>query len=306
MAKTRRKRQDLSTLQDMILKGKLIDLARDMAPITVRGLYYQSVLHPLLPFITKDSDGDKHNYDLIQGRVTNLRRDGTIPWEWIVDESRASYKRDRYANVSDFASIAPYYYGLDYWDDQRYRPLVIVEKNGQVGVYRDHASSFGVDIASTKGYGSISHIRRIVEESILPYLEKAQDVYLLIAADFDPSGNHWPVSMIDEIKSMLPRHLPGSLLDSRVLLNYADALTLGSSVALRLPNPNDSRTKAFCHEYGLSPMSAVCTEMDAMAPTLARGRMEEIFTTLFDGDIEDKRQEEAEHRVIIRDKLAGL
>ena len=80
----------------------------------------------------------------------------------------------------------------------------------------------------------------------------------------------------------------------------------GSSVALRAPNPNDSRTKRFLERHGFTPDQEVCVEMDAMSPTVARGRIEEIVLAMYDGDMEKEMALQAEHRERITAVLEAL
>ena len=83
--------------------------------------------------------GSTTNYDLVQRRVLDLRKSAELAWEWIVDESRSSYAKPRWNNPAGFAETAPWFYRLDFWREQQTRPLVLVEKAGQIPVYLQHA-----------------------------------------------------------------------------------------------------------------------------------------------------------------------
>ena len=45
----------LTRTEDREVKEEIIRIVREHAPITVRGVYYQCVLSPKLPFLSKDS-----------------------------------------------------------------------------------------------------------------------------------------------------------------------------------------------------------------------------------------------------------
>ena len=47
----------LTRTEDREVKEEIIRIVREHAPITVRGVYYQCVLSPKLPFLSKDSSG---------------------------------------------------------------------------------------------------------------------------------------------------------------------------------------------------------------------------------------------------------
>ena len=103
--------------QDQLLRLELLRLASELQPITVRGLYYQAVVSALLDFITKDSLSSTTNYDLIQRRTLDLRKAGEMPWEWVVDESRASYGVTRWDNPAGFAETAEHMIGVRHDND---------------------------------------------------------------------------------------------------------------------------------------------------------------------------------------------
>lgn len=293
----------LSRDQDQLLRLEMLRIAADLQPITVRGLYYQAVVSAILDFITKDSLSSTTNYDLVQRRALELRKSGLMPWEWVVDESRASYGVNRWNNPSGFAETAPFFYALDFWREQGIRPVVMVEKAGQIPVYLQHARGLGIDVVACKGYGSASHLRSVAL-SIEEHIGEGQALELLVCADFDPSGDDWPRAALDEIRSHVSA--PHLVDMQRVLVTRDDLDGFGSQVALRGANKNDSRTKRFLERYDFTPDQEVCVEMDAMSPAVARGRIEEIVMEMFVGDLEAERQMEFEHRQKITKALQGL
>jgi len=296
----------LTKAEGALLEQQLIAMARELAPVTVRGLYYQAVISAALPFITKDHDGERSSYRAVQGRVQALRLEGAIEWDWVIDPSRTDYSFERWEGPADFAAIAPLYYRLDLWANQLTRPLVLVEKEGQVPVYRGHADRFGVDVWACKGYSSTTHLRELAK-SIRPHLEGGQSVQVIVCADFDPSGCDWPRAAEQEIR----RHLALSSCDtclsfSRELVTLDDLHRLGPAVALRAANPKDTRTRAWLDRHGFDANAEAAVEMDAISPNTARERLERIYLDLFDGDIEHDRAQGREHQERIHSALAAL
>jgi hypothetical protein len=292
--------------QITLLRDELMRLALELAPTTVRSLYYQAVLSARLDFITKDTNGSKSNYTAVQSRVLDLRQEGLIAWESVIDSSRTDYSRDRWMAPADFAQIAPWYYRLDLWSDQPTRPIVLVEKDGQIPVYRDHAERFGVDVWACKGYASSSHLR-LLALSIKEYLAAGQSVKVLVGADFDPSGCDWPRAAEAEIRHQLGlSNSDPALVFERELVTFLDVLELGAAVALRAANPNDSRTNAWLQEYGFDALQEVVVEMDAISPAVARQRMEQHFRLLYLDDFDEGLERQQQHRDEIEVALAGL
>lgn len=292
--------------QIALLREELTRLARELAPTTVRSLYYQAVLSAVLDFITKDSNGTKSNYTAVQSRVLELRQEGLIEWDWVIDSSRTDYSYDRWPAPAGFAQIAPLYYRLDLWQVQPTRPIVLVEKDGQVPVYQGHAERFGVDVWACKGYGSSSHLR-LLALSIRKYLNAGQRVKVLVGADFDPSGCDWPRAAEAEIRQQLGlSNTDPRLVFERELVTFADVLELGPAVALRAPSKKDTRTKAWLKTYGFDAFDEVVVEMDAISPTVGRQRMERHFRELYLGHFYEALEQQQQHRDAIEEALVGL
>ena len=262
----------LTRTEDREVKEEIRRIVEEHAPITVRGVYYQCVLSPRLPFLSKDSGGDNRNYRLVQSRLKRLRQYGVIPWDAVIDPSRPNYARHRWTSLEQFALDVPSFYSPDVWADCSLRPLVLLEKEGQIPVYEQHAAKYGVDVWACKGYSSVSHMQALSQH--IKSLQ--QNVVVLVCADWDPSGCDWPRAAEKEIESHLWEH-DAQVEFRRVLVEEADLGALSQSVALRIPNPNDPRTANWLTKYGYSANDEIVVEMDALAPSTARERMQKIY-----------------------------
>ena len=262
----------LGKYENECLRQAIQEIVAEQKPITVRGIYYQCVLDKRLPFVTKDSAGGFRNYRLVAKRALDLRREGVIPWSSVVDPSRNHYDRQRWTKPAAFAEVAPRFYRKDYWANARQRPVVLVEKDGQVAVYEQFADSYGVDVWSCHGYGSASHLW-----SLAQYIKATQqDITILVCADWDPSGCDWPRAAEHELSNHLLGHNKGVVYD-RVLIRKEDVEDLGQKVALRAPNKNDPRVSNWLWENDYSAEDEVVVEMDAMPPNQARKRIGEVI-----------------------------
>ena len=262
----------LTRTEDREVKEEIIRIVKEHAPITVRGVYYQCVLSPKLPFLSKDSSGSKRNYVLVQARLKRLRKIGVIPWGAVIDPSRPNYARHRWSSLEQFALDVSSFYSPDVWADCSLRPLVLLEKEGQIPVYEQHAAKYGVDVWACKGYSSMSHMQALSQH----IRSLQQNVVVLVCADWDPSGCDWPRAAEKEIETNLWEH-DAQVEFRRVLVNKTDLGAISQSVALRIPNPNDPRTANWLAKYGYSKNDEIVVEMDALAPNVARGRMQKIY-----------------------------
>ena len=265
-------RLKLGKYENECLRQAIQEIVAEQKPITVRGIYYQCVLDKRLPFVTKDSAGGFRNYRLVAKRALDMRREGLIPWSSVVDPSRNHYDKQRWVEPADFADVAPRFYRKDYWANAEFRPVLLVEKDGQVAVYEQFVDFYGVDVWSCHGYGSASHLW-----SLAQYIKATQqDVVILICADWDPSGCDWPRAAEHELSNHLLGHNKGVVYD-RVLIRKEDVEDLGQKVALRAPNKNDPRVSNWLWENDYSAEDEVVVEMDAMPPNQARKRIGEVI-----------------------------
>ena len=269
----------LSRTEDRELKEEIKRIVREHAPITVRGVYYQCVLSEKLPFLSKDSGGSKRNYVLVQARLKHLRKVGVIQSDAVVDSGYSARVRNRWSSPEQFAQDAPLIYKHDVWAGYRVRPLVLLQKEGQIPVYEQHAAKYGVDVWACKGYSSMSHMQALSQH----IRSLQQNVVVLVCADWDPSGCDWPRAAEKEIKSHLSKHNQ-QVEFRRVLINKTDLGALRESVAVRIPNPNDPRTANWLINNGYSENEEIVVEMDALAPSTARESMQKIYEDMRKAD----------------------
>src|SRR4051794_30227908 len=90
-----KKRNRLTRAAYQSLDQALFEIAQELQPITVRGLFHQVEVKEL---VSKDEKG----YDLVQRRCLILRRAGAMPYDWITDNTRWVHRIDRYSGKYDF------------------------------------------------------------------------------------------------------------------------------------------------------------------------------------------------------------
>jgi len=306
--------------QDAALRAEILRIVTAEHPITCRGLYYQCVLSPALPWLTKDKSGSRRTEGLIGRRCLDMRRSGVIPWDWITDESRTNYGQRRWDSPDEFAAVAPWYYRRDLWARLPERPVVLVEKAAAIGTVLDHCRSYGVDTWATKGYGSASYLKDLAA-SLRPHLEQGQAIQALVLADFDPSGWGWPQAAETEIRFHLQRFGldPQMISFDRILLTQQQAAWLGDEVSLRPPNTADTRTLGFLDAHSI-PYQLIelgkakqveclvecCAELDAMRPSDIRQLLSDRFEQLAGDELDQQRELETVDRDRIRTALIAL
>ena len=163
-------------------------------------------------------------------------------------------------------------YKYDVWAGYQVRPLVLLEKEGQIPVYEQHAATYGVDVWSCKGYSSVSNLQALAEH--IKSLKQHVDV--LVCADWDPSGCDWPRAAEKGLKDLLS----GSEYQvrfRRILVTEDDMARLRHTVGVKVAKPSDPRTANWLSDYCYSLDDEIVVEMDALAPNQARKRLQSIY-----------------------------
>ena len=123
--KAKRKRSTQAELAH--LDDRLVELANEHGPITVRGLYYRATV---LGLVAKT----EHGYEQVARRVLFLRRSGRIPYHLISDESMSIRGHIVYSGLGEFADDAAARYHKDYWQDSAIQLRFFLEKRALAAV----------------------------------------------------------------------------------------------------------------------------------------------------------------------------
>ena len=167
-----------------IVRQALLDLLREhkaeaMLPTSRQFLYYELIMRGV---ISKERTGVRHPGQIVTDALTQIREDGRIPWDWIVDETRSL--DDYSGSLSIKQAVLDYlpYLRLDVWRGETM--LVLTESRSLAGVLRGTAAKYRVQIAATGG-----QIAGFLHTEIAPLLTRAASARVLYLGDFDLAGN---------------------------------------------------------------------------------------------------------------------
>jgi hypothetical protein len=145
----------------------------DALPTSVRFLFYELVMQRVI------AKGGIRPDKIVSAALTDLREDGHVPWEDIVDETRAALE---YIGSETVAADLLTYLGsarIDPWGG--HVPLIITESRSLAGVLRNLCIEYGCRIASTNGQtGGFLHTK------VIPLLTEGDCVGYL--GDHDLAG----------------------------------------------------------------------------------------------------------------------
>jgi hypothetical protein len=146
-------------------------------PTSVRFLYYELVGRGICSKQKKDS---RSTTQVLTDALTDLRQAGVVPWNWIVDETRALEDFTGAESVTGWVENVLDQARLDPWAGKP--PLVLTESRSLAGVLRSTAIHYAVRIASTNG-----QVGGFLHTDIIPRLNEGDRVLYL--GDHDLAGN---------------------------------------------------------------------------------------------------------------------
>jgi hypothetical protein len=227
---------------------EMYEIARAAQPITGRGIGYKLFARGRIPSMSENSM--KAVYRLLK----LAREDGTIPWDWIVDETRATEIVATWANPNEFSKEMTTAYRRNFWNQQPIRCEVWSEKGTVRGVLRPVLDELGVGFQPVHGFNSATMVYKACRD------DDGRDLVIFYVGDYDPSG--MCMSAMD-----LPKRFEeygGHHLSLERLAVKRDQLS-GLSCFPASDKKKDTRYKWFVANYGDQ-----CAELDAMDPNVLR------------------------------------
>jgi hypothetical protein len=168
----------------------LIAKARELSPVTVRGLYYQAEVAGI-PGITK-SDGD---YDKVQQQILKLRRAGRLPYSDISDLTRWMRKPTTFNDVEEMLRSAAATYRKSLWFDSNDYVEIWCEKDALAGTIYPVTSEYDVPLMVTRGFSSETFAYSAIEW----HENDARNYYVYYLGDFDRAGQDAASSLCEKL-----------------------------------------------------------------------------------------------------------
>src|SRR5262249_28283797 len=133
----------IATLRAILL-SLLEEHERDGAlPTSARFLYYELVQRGQL---SKERTGARRPDQNLHDALTDIREDGRIPWDWIVDETRSLDDYTGYPSIKQGVLAKLPYIKLDPWRDLA--PMILTEARSVAGVLPPFAKSSAIPVKS--------------------------------------------------------------------------------------------------------------------------------------------------------------
>jgi hypothetical protein len=242
----------------------LIEAMRDAAeasqPITGRGVGYKLFTAGLIPSMAKNEM--QRVYRLLK----EARERGDIPWEWIVDETRALERTPTWDDPAQYARCVARSYRRDFWNQQPVRCEVWSEKGTVRGVLGPVLDHYAVGFRVMHGFSSATAIYDVSQD------DDGRELIVLYVGDLDPSGMY--MSEVD-LPKRLSEYDGDHIRLRRIALTREHVSGLPSFPAT--DKRKDPRYKWFRANHG-----GHCWELDAMDPNDLRDCVEEAIKELIE------------------------
>jgi hypothetical protein len=192
----------IGALRDLLF-ALLQEHERDSTiPTNARFLYYELVQRGQL---SKERTGVRRPDQNLHDALTDIREDGHIPWNWIIDETRSLEDYTGYKTIKDGALTTLPGIRLDPW--RGLAPMHLTESRSLAGVLRHIIIEYRARITSTNG-----QCGGFLRTNIAPQLQPGDRVIYL--GDLDLAGNQ----IEDNTRRVLEREIGGELLWERLAL----------------------------------------------------------------------------------------
>jgi hypothetical protein len=226
----------------------MYEAAEAAQPITGRGIGYKLFVAGLIPSMST-TDMQK-----VYRLLRLAREEGTIPWEWIVDETRSLERVSTWDNPAQYARAVARSYRRDFWNQQPARVQVWSEKGTVRGLLAPVLDEYAVGFMPVGGFSSATKVHDLAQD------DDGRSLIVLYVGDIDPSG----MFMSEED---LPKRLEkyeGTHVELRRIALMREH-TAGLTSFPATDKKKDPRYKWFVRNYGKR-----CWELDALDPNVLR------------------------------------
>jgi hypothetical protein len=229
-------------------------------PITGRGIGYKLFTAGLIPSMARAEM--QRVYRLLR----EAREEDTIPWEWIVDESRGLERVSTWGDPAEYARCVARSYRRDFWNQQPHRVQIWSEKGTVRGLLTPVLDHYAVGFNPVHGFTSATNAHDVSED------DDGRPLIILYVGDFDPSGMFMSE---EDLPNRFSKYDGDHITIKRIALTREQVGALPSFPAT--DKRKDPRYKWFVANYGDR-----CWELDAMDPNDLRACVERAIIELID------------------------
>lgn len=259
----------------------LYEIVTEQKPMTVRQVFYQATVHDI---VEKAETG----YDKVQRDLVEMRRDGMLPYGWIVDNLRYQRKPKTYGGIEEAIAETARLYRRSLWDSANCYVETWLEKDALSGVIYPVTALYDVPLMVARGYSSLSFLHSAAE--YISSLDVPTFIYHL--GDYDPSGVNAGEKIEQTLREMAPK---AEIHFERIAVNLDQIHAW--NLPTRPTKQSDTRAKGF---------GEISVEMDAIKPDDLRSLVDEVIERHLDPHhLATLKTAEEDEKLLLR-RLAGM
>ena len=255
------KRSGVAAKRTLALIEAMKKIAQETHPITGRGIGYKLFAAGLIDSMNE--------MNVVYRALKIAREEDTIPWDWIVDETRELELVSTWANPSQCAD--GFFYRRDLWQTQPKTVEVWSEKGTVRGVLWPVLARLGVGFRVLHGFSSATTVWDVSNRGI-----DDRPLVALYIGDWDPSG----LCMSEHDLPQRIKEYGGDHIELKRIALTADQTGSLRSFPQPKANPKIPAYKWFITNYGDR-----CWELDAMDPRDLRRLVETEIDALIDHEL---------------------
>jgi len=261
-------------------KAILVEYESKGYTLTLRGLHYKMV--------TRHKDfyaNTPRMYDRLGKVISEARMAGRISWTSMEDMTRNIMGYETFEHPSQAIAGVRADYKRDLWSNQKFRPLVMFEKQALEGVVGPVCQKFRVDYFGCRGYTSQSAQWRLGQR-FARSIQKGQIPIVFHLGDHDPSG----IDMTRDNRERLAMFAGVQVTVVRLALNIEQVEELDLP-----PDPaklDDPRAAEYIQKFGNHSWELDALEPELLADIISKQlyklRDEELWSEALAQEAEDK------------------
>src|SRR5215472_15117712 len=246
------------------------------APV-YQAVFYQATVRGL---VEKAESG----YGKVQTDLTLMRRDGSLSYGWLADNTRWQRKPRTFNGVEEALKATAAFYRKNLWRDADAYVEIWLEKDALSGVVYPVTSMYDVPLMVARGYASLSFLYSAAEA----INELDVPAYIYHLGDFDPSG----VNAGEKIEETLRELAPDAEITFERIAVTPEQIA-NWDLPTRPTKASDTRSKNF---------GEISVELDAIEPNQLRTLVQEAIELHLPPEQFEilKAAEESERDVITR------
>lgn len=242
------------------LRAVIRDVLEADQPMTLRGLFYQLVSRGAI-------DKTEQAYGRLSRDLCQLRNDGVVPWEWVLDNTRSIAVPITFSSTRSALRRISGVYRRDPWDDQPIAVFAMSEKDAIGGVLSQETERYAVPLATVRGFSSQTFLHDVATWII----ERDRPVFIYYFGDHDPSGLSVSVVAERTLRDFAPL---ADITFERLAVTPEQIVTF--NLPTRPTKQSDSRSKGFIGES---------VEVDALPMAVLRRLLREAIERHLDSEI---------------------